>query len=170
MAVKSSKMERWVICLGLAACATLTLTVSAVRTQPAFPQSGGPRGGRMAAGMLPGLRQLDMTDAQRDQVQSIVSESREASQPLTDQLMTTRRALNDAVTAEVVNEGGIRALAGQLATLEGDLAVARAYVNAQIWQLLTPDQQAQLRELKADAEERIDQRRQRMEERRQRSG
>ena len=82
-------------------------------------------------------------------------------------LREVRQALQEAVTADVVNESVIRALAAQLATVEGDAAIQRAYLHAQLWQLLTAEQQATAKAFEAEAKEWREQRRQRMEERRE---
>ena len=68
--------------------------------------------------------------------------------------------------ADVVNESTIRGLAAQIAPLEADAAVQRAYANAAVLQVLTPDQRAELRELQAEAQEGFSERRQRRRERR----
>ena len=63
------------------------------------------------------------------------------------------------VRTDVVNEGEIRSLAAHVATIEGDAAVQRAYLFAQVWQLLTPDQQARAAEFEAEAQSRRTERR-----------
>ena len=79
-----------------------------------------------------------------------------------------RRALRDAVTADVVNEGAIHAVASELGLAEGDAAVQQAYIHAQVWQLLTPEQHEQARAAEAEMERRMEQRGQRTGERRER--
>lgn len=120
---------------------------------------GGPRG------MLPGLREMDLTDAQREAIRAIAEQNRSEGRAMAEQLGAARASLNEAVMADVVNESTIRARAADLARLEADAAVQRAYVNAEIWQILTPDQRAELRQLQAEAEER---RGERLSERRER--
>ena len=170
MTIKKDTVRKWSVLASLAFCATLTVIVPQAEAQPTWPD--GHRGGRlgMGGGMLPGLRRLDLDDAQREQIRSIMSQHRESSRELRELLMSTRMALGDAVTGEQVNESAIRAVAAQLATLEGEAAVQRAYVNAEVWQLLTPDQRVELRELKAEAAERFEERRERMEARRRQRG
>ena len=82
-----------------------------------------------------------------------------------------RKALNDAVMAESFNEATVRQKATDLAAAEADGAVLRAKVFSEVWALLTPEQQTKARELKAQAEQRIGQRRDQFEQRRgQRQG
>ncbi len=145
--------------------ATLALT-PAILAQPAPGDGPSMRGG--PGGMLPGLRALDLEEAQRDRIREIAEQSRDAGAAKMQQLRAARTALNEVVVADVVNESAIRARAAELATLEADAAVQRAYVTAQVLQVLTPDQRAEWRELRANAQERASERggRQRQRQRR----
>ena len=138
--------------------AAMTL-VTDVQAQPGPRGLDGPFMGGGPRGMLPGLRDLDLTDAQREQVRSIAEQNRDAGGARAEQLATARAALHEAVMAEVVNETTIRTLPDDLATLEADAAVQRAHVNAEIWQVLTPGQRAELRELQAEVKEQVAERR-----------
>lgn len=106
------------------------------------------QGGPM--GMLPMLpREIQLTDAQRDQVRSIADTHRDEWKALADRARSAHDALNNAVTAETVDETTIRAKSADVAAVEGDMAVARAHAHAEVWQILTADQKAKLKELKA---------------------
>ena len=121
----------------------------------AQPGPGGPDGqfrGCRPPAVLRGLRALDLSETQREQI-------REAGAALIDRLGAARATLNDAVTAGVVNESTIRARAADVAALEADAAVQRAHTYAQVLQVLTPDQRAELSEIRATARERLDERR-----------
>ncbi len=131
------------------------------------PGGGGPGG---PGGVMLPLGRLHLTEAQHDQVRGVMEQNREATRAAGARLREVRNALKDAVTAEVVNEGAIRAVATDLATAEGDAAVQRAFVRSQVWQLLTPDQQANALELEAEMKERMEQRRARRGERRRQRG
>ena len=174
MRLKRQTLTKGLMLAGLVLAAATTLVVTDTWAQAREPGVGGPPvgrmqrgGGRASTGLLPGLRRLDLTDAQREQIRTLAQQHRDATREVGGQLMSAREALRDAVTAEVANEGAIRALASQLGTLEGDAAVVRAQLSAQVWQILTPDQQAQLRALQAQADERRQQRRERFDQRRQ---
>ena len=145
--------------LALAATVMITTSISA---QPGF---GGPRGGGRG-GMIPALRQLDLTDAQRDQIREIGERNCNASVALMESLRTTREALNQAVMADVVNESAIRGLAARIAPLEADAAVQRAYANAEMMSVLTPDQRAELKEVQAEQQARFTERMQQRRDRR----
>jgi Spy/CpxP family protein refolding chaperone len=80
---------------------------------------------------------------------------------LGEQIRAAKRALREAVTADVVNEGAIRGLAAQVAPLEAEALIQRAYAHAAVLQVLTPEQRAELNEIQAEAREFGERRRQR---------
>ena len=128
----------------------------------------GPRGGPPLGGQLMHLRALDLSEAQQEQIRSIHEQSGEATRAVDEQVRVARQALQDAVTADVVNEAAIRVAASELGIAEGDAAVHRAYLHAQVWQMLTPEQQVAARVAEAEMKRRMGQRQQRMSERRER--
>lgn len=129
---------------------------------------GGPRGGGPVGALLLPLRRLDLSDEQREQVRTVIGESREAARTHRRQTRAARESLAEAVTAGTVDEERIRTLAADLGRLAGDGAVRRAQVYAAVWQILTPEQQARVEEIEAEREERRTARRERMQERRER--
>ena len=60
-----------------------------------------------------------------------------------------------------MNEGAIRAAASDLGIAEGDAAVQRAYLHAQVWRMLTPEQQVAARDAEVEMERRVGLRQQR---------
>src|SRR5439155_11422450 len=69
---------------------------------------GGPMGpgGRGPMGMLPMLgRQLGITDAQNEQLKNIAASHRDDGKALADRERAARQALNEAVTADTIDEG-----------------------------------------------------------------
>ena len=135
------------------------------------PDGGGHRRGRMGrrpgppggpGGQLMHLRTLDLSAVQRDQIRSIREQSGESTLAANERVRVARQALRDAVTADVVNEAAIHAVANELGLAEGDATVQQAYLHAQVWQMLTPAQQEQARAAEAEMERRREQRRQRM--------
>ena len=129
---------------------------------------GGPRGGGPVGALLPPLRRLDLSDEQREQVRTVIGESREAARTQLRETRTAREALAEAVAVGTVDEERIRTLAAELGRRAGDAAVRQAQVYAAVWQILTPEQQARADEFRAEREERRSARRERMEERRER--
>ncbi len=122
---------------------------------------GGPFGGVM-------LRGLDLTEAQRDQVRAIMDARRAADTPLLERARTARQALQTAIQTQPVDEATIRARHAELATVEADLAVSQAQLHAELFNVLTPEQQAELAERREAMSGRMLERRDRLQERRQR--
>ena len=118
---------------------------------------GGP-GGPM--GMLPMLaRELNITDAQKAQIKTIADSHRDEWKAFGDRARTAHEALQQAVTADSVDEALIRQRSAEVAAVEADMAVARARTHAEVFQLLTPEQKTQAKTLQSTREERMKERR-----------
>jgi protein CpxP len=101
-------------------------------------------------GLLPMLgRELQLTDAQRDQVKTIADSHRDEWRGLADRARTAHQALEAAVTGNAIDENLIRGKSAEVAAVEADMAVARAHAYAEVVQILTADQKAKLQTLKA---------------------
>ena len=116
---------------------------------------GGPgRGGPM--GMLPMLGpRLGLTDTQRDQIKNIAASRRGEWKALADRTMAAHQALNEAVTADAIDESLIHQRSADVAAVEADVAIARAHAHAEILQLLTADQKAQLKAMQSEMKNRM---------------
>jgi periplasmic protein CpxP/Spy len=143
------------------------VVISASFAQP----GGGHRGGR-GFGPGPGmgpfeglrmLRELDLSDEQRQQVKDVLDKARETGTQ--SQLMQARKALQDAVESSTIDEDNIRNLADQVGVAEGNAAVERAHIHQQILQILTDEQRQELDKMKVEAKQRMEERRQRFEQR-----
>jgi Spy/CpxP family protein refolding chaperone len=142
-------------------------TAMAQQRGPMGPRGMGPDGpwhggrgrvhGQMGRLGLP-LGQLGLTEAQRDQVRAILESRRNEGRAMAEELRAARKALDAAVTAEMVDEGAIRTAHKELSKLLEDGAVQRARVRAEVWNVLTPEQKKRADELKAQAEQRRAQR------------
>ena len=109
---------------------------------------GGP-GGPM--GMLPMLgRQLDLTDAQKAQIKTIADSHKEDWKSLAERARAAHGALNQAVTAESVDEALLRQRSAEVSAVDADMAVARARAHAEVVQILTPEQKTKLQSLQAE--------------------
>ncbi|HEX4346892.1 MAG TPA: periplasmic heavy metal sensor [Vicinamibacterales bacterium] len=117
------------------------------RGGPGGPMRGGP-GGPGGAIDLP-LGQLNLSAQQRDQVKSVMDSHQDDMKALGDREMAAREALQQAITAATVDDNVIRQKSADVAAAEADVAVMRAHVRAEVWQLLTPDQQKQATALEA---------------------
>ena len=130
---------------------------------------GGPGapGGFGGPGVALPLRDLNLTDAQQQQVQSIRERHRDEAQQIAERLRTAMAAQRTAVEAVPVNESLIRSTTQELAEVQADAAIAQAHARSEILTILTADQRAQLTKLQADREARAQQERGRQSERRQ---
>jgi Spy/CpxP family protein refolding chaperone len=109
------------------------------------PPAGQPRGvGR-------GQRGLRLTEAQRDQIRTGREAQRQDAQPLREKMRTARQQLQQAMRADVPDEAAIRSAAGAVAALQADQAVQQARARAQFMSVLTPEQQARMKQARARA-------------------
>jgi periplasmic protein CpxP/Spy len=134
------------------------------------PRGGGPggpgRGGRIGApGMA--LRQLNLTEAQEEQIRSIRERERADAQAAQEALRKAHDAQRDAIETVPVNEGLVRQTTQALADAQSDLALQQARVFNEVWAVLTPAQQAQAKKLRAERDARQADRQQNRQERRQ---
>jgi periplasmic protein CpxP/Spy len=110
---------------------------------------------------------LNLTDAQREQVKTVMQQHREEMRAAGKQLHEAFAAQRNAVETMPVNEGLIRSTSQALATAQADMAVLQARVHSEVWSLLTPEQQAKAKELKAQRAARMKEREQQRQQRRQ---
>jgi Spy/CpxP family protein refolding chaperone len=114
---------------------------------------GGPGGPLGLIGR--GLHALDLTDEQREKIRAIAESHRDELKAIADRGQPAREALHDAVTAPVADENAIRAAAAGVAAVEVDAALLHAKVHAEVFSVLTPDQQKKAEELRARMQERM---------------
>jgi Spy/CpxP family protein refolding chaperone len=114
---------------------------------------GGPKGGPGGIG-FPGLRQLDLSETQREQIKTITQSHRDEMRQIAERTREAHRALDAAAEATSVDEADIRAKSTALASALADGAIARAKINAEILGVLTPEQQQKLTELRTQRDER----------------
>ena len=124
---------------------------------PGGPGRGGPGGPGAFGPMM--LERLNLTTDQRDRVRQIMESHRDEQKAIGDREMTARGALNDAITG-TFDEGAIRSQAANLAAVDADQAVLQARIYSEVFQILTSEQQQQLKQLQADMKARATQMRQ----------
>jgi protein CpxP len=117
---------------------------------------GGPGGPGGPMGMLPMLGpRIGLTDAQRDQVKAIADSHGDEWKALADRGRAAHEAVNAAVTADAIDEALIRQKSAEAAAVDADMAVARAHAHAEVLQILTADQKAQLKKMQAGMKKRM---------------
>jgi Spy/CpxP family protein refolding chaperone len=117
---------------------------------------GGPgRGPGGPMGMLPMLGpRIGLTDAQKDQIKTIADSHKDDWKALADRGRAAHMALEAAVSADTIDEGTIRQKSAESAAVEADIAVARAHARAEVLQILTADQKAQLKTMQTEMKQR----------------
>ena len=130
---------------------------------------GGPGGpmGPGGPGMLPPLPlgRLDLSDDQESRVRQIMESHREEQRALMDRSMKAHEALAQASATGAFDEGLVRARAADVAAVDADMAVARARIFSEVYQILTPDQQAELKKVQEQRDSRQDRARERRQQR-----
>jgi len=148
---------------------TIAVTVAAVLlaaglgTAALAQDQGGRRGGRGFGPAGPGrggfpLAQLELTDAQKEQVRTVMQRHREDMRTLRQKLHEAHAAQRAAIETVPVNEALIRSTAQSLANAQTDMALLQARIHSDIWAVLTPEQQAKAKELKGKRQGRQGQR------------
>ncbi len=155
------------LALGAAALATGSIAAVYASTQNTADSPRAFMGHRMGGGFGLGriAAKLNLSDTQKDQIKTVVQSHRDEWKALADRAASARKALNAAVTADTIDETAIRQASSALAGVQGDIAVARARARAEIFQVLTPEQQAQAKQMEARVRARADQFRQRFQNR-----
>jgi protein CpxP len=148
----------------IAAVAVIALAAGVVYAQG--PRGGGPGGrGRGLFGGLP-LRELQLSDAQQQQVKDIRSRHQADMRDAMSRLAAARQAQQKAVEAIPADESRIAALTQDKVQAEADVAIQASRLNSEIWSVLTPDQQTRLKTLRDQRQAQIEQRRQQFQQRR----
>jgi len=104
-------------------------------------------------GMGPGKRidrmakKLNLTEAQKEQVEAILATEREKAEPLRQQLAENRNNLRKAIEAQPFDEATVRTLAAKQNETRVELVVSRARARSQIFALLSPEQRESARKL-----------------------
>jgi len=135
------------------------------------PRAGGGPGGRGMRGGGPfgaglPLRELQLTDAQQEQIRDIRSRHETQLREATSRVETARAAQRKAVEEIPANEAQITALTQDLVQAEVDVAIQASRLNTEVWSVLTPAQQAKAKELRAQRDARLSDRRELFRERR----
>jgi protein CpxP len=129
---------------------------AALFAQGASGRGGARPGGPGARGFDAGfaLGQLDLSDAQKTQVRDVVQRHRQQLQPTMQRLEEAMQAQRGAVNQVPVNEAAVRQAAASVASVQADLAVEQARLHADVWNILTPDQQEKAKQLEQQAQNR----------------
>jgi len=135
------KRSIWTAVAAMVLAAAVAIPVIA---QP--PQGGrGPGRGPGPGGLLPMLRGLNLTDAQKEQIRTLTEQRRTGEDPRRN-LIDLERQLQTAILADAPDQQKIEELKGSIATASAQELAARIELGSRIAQVLTPEQRAQARE------------------------
>lgn len=118
------------------------------------PHRGGP-GGRDGHRLEHLALRLDLSDGQREELRQAFDERFEAGAEARRAMFEARRALAEQIHAESFDEAAIRAAADVVASLEADAAVERARQAQKLRQILTPEQYAELEQMRGERRQRF---------------
>jgi Spy/CpxP family protein refolding chaperone len=120
----------------------LIMAVALSAQPPAGGRHGGPPGdfSQRLESML--TRFLSLNATQQNQVHTILADAQVQSKGSAEQLRTLRSSLKDAIKTN--NTAQIDALTQQISQVEQPLDATRSKAAAQIYAILTPDQQNKL--------------------------
>lgn len=102
-------------------------------------------------------RQLSLTDDQKTQMKAILQKEHPAMKPLFAQQHQIDQQLRQYAEG-TFDAAKVQALATQKAQLQAQLTVAETRIHNELFQLLTPDQQTQLKQLEANRDARMQKR------------
>ena len=98
--------------------------------------------------------ELNLSDAQKTQMQDRINRFRETTAVLREQLAALRRQSRAAEDGGALNEASVRAAAQTRANLQVEVEVAHARLKSELNALLTPEQKAKRAEQQRQCEER----------------
>jgi periplasmic protein CpxP/Spy len=96
---------------------------------------------------------LNLSDAQQAQAKSIMEKEHATLRPLFQQLHQTEQQLRQYEQG-AYDEAKVRALAAQESQAQIELTVQKTRIHSELFQLLTPDQQAKMKQFEANREAR----------------
>jgi protein CpxP len=91
---------------------------------------------------------LNLTDAQKAQMKTVMQKEHPTMKPLFQQEKQIDQQLRQYVEG-TYNEANVRTLATQKAQLEVEMTVQKTRIHNEMYQILTADQQAQLKDMEA---------------------
>ncbi|MGB7556486.1 MAG: Spy/CpxP family protein refolding chaperone [Candidatus Korobacteraceae bacterium] len=157
------KTKFWSVAVALLAlvlCGTAMLSYA----QQNDEQSGsGWGGGHRQAHMAWMAKQLNLTDAQKEQIKTLMQSQRATMRPLRQQLAENRKAMLAATANGAFDQAKVTTIANQQAQLMAQLMVQKESIHHQIYtQILTPDQRTSADAMRTKQMARIDQRLQKL--------
>ena len=108
-------------------------------------------------------KQLNLTDAQKEQIKTLMQSQRATMRPLMQQLAENRKAMLAATANGAFDQAKVTTIANQQAQLMAQLMVQKESIHHQIYtQILTPDQRTTADTMRTKQMARIDERLQKL--------
>ncbi len=156
------KTKFWMFAVAMLAvvlCGAAMFSYAQQADNSATPVWAGHRHGGEMAHMF---KALNLTDAQKAQVKSIMQANRATNRPLMQQMAQNRIAMLTATSNGAFDQAKVTALASQQAQLMAQMLVQKQAIQHQIYtQVLTPEQQATANQMRQKQITRINERLQR---------
>ncbi len=154
--MKTKFIAATVALLALIVCGTAMLSYAQGPGGPGFDGPGHGHGGYM-------MRELNLTDAQKAQVKTIMQAQRQSMKTVGQQMAQVRIALLQATANGAYDAAKIQTLAAQQAQLEAQMTVQHEALQHQIYtQVLTPEQRTKADQMRTDQINRINEHIQKM--------
>ena len=97
---------------------------------------------------------LNLSDAQQTQMKAILQKEHASLKPLMQQMRQSDQQLHQYEEG-AFDEAKVRTIAAQQAQTHVELTVAQTRIHNELFQVLTPDQQAKMKEFEANREARM---------------
>jgi periplasmic protein CpxP/Spy len=159
--MKSIRVRLLVAGLAVLLVTALARSQSTDTTPPPRPMHG--PGAMMGEHMLNYFtKALNLTEDQQTQAKTMLNNARPALKALMHEQRQIDQQLRDQAQGNY-DAKQVQALATQKAQIQAQLTVAETQLHHQMYQLLTPDQQTQLKQIEAERQARMQQRMQQQE-------
>jgi periplasmic protein CpxP/Spy len=156
------KPKFWIVAAALLAVLVCGAVAFSYAQQPTADGTPGWRG-HHGAHMGWMARELNLTDAQKEQAKAIMKSQHESMRPLMQQMAQNRKAMLEAGSGGAFDQAKVQAIANQQAQLMAQMMVQKASLQHQIYtQVLTTEQRAKADQMRQRQISRIDERLQRM--------
>ena len=150
--MKSFRFRLLVATLALLLGCVIAKSQTAADTPP--PSMHGHGFGMNGQGMGFFAKQLNLTDDQQAQMKTIMEKAHTSMKPLMQQSHQIDQQLRQYAMG-AYDDGQVQKLATQKAQIEAQLTVAQTKVHNQLFQMLTPDQQTNAKQMVAEHEARM---------------
>jgi len=95
-----------------------------------------------------GMAQLNLTQAQRDQMRALRGQQQKDTQAVRGRMRTARQKLQETMKADTPDEAAVKTAAGAFAAVQADQFAIQARAKTQMMKLLTPEQQTQMKDFR----------------------